>query len=164
MTVSTSGKHLKSYNRSKKVLIFALLLKLQHSVSSKEPKRYAHINVLPNQYSSMQNSLFFSVCRGVIMLTQCNGHRAKMSMESGNRAVWIIKRDYCARRSECKSYNMLLLVGPSRCNTAMKAGYPSRGGAPKPCYGESKFQPTLPNINLCDGSIYTLYLSVYLGM
>lgn len=124
----------------------------------------AHINVLPSTSSSMQKSLYQCVCRAVGALPWWRGHRAKMSMESGNRAVWIINRDGCARPPACKSNKMLPLAEPSRCNMAMKAGYPSREGGLEPCYGESISKPTLPNINLCDGSIDFLCLCVYLGM
>lgn len=55
---------------------------------------------------------------------------------------------------------MLPLAEPSRCNIAMKAGYPSGEEAPEPRYGESKSKPTLPNINPCDGSIDSLCLCV----
>lgn len=104
------------------------------------------------------------VCRGVGALPWWRGHRAKMSRESGKRAIWIIKRDGRARPPACKSNKMLPLAEPSRCNVAMKAGYPSRREALEPRYGESKSKPTLPNINPCDGSIDSLCLCVYLGM
>ena len=64
----------------------------------------------------------------------------------------------------CKSDKMLPLAEPSRCNMATKAGYPSRGRNVQPCYGESKFKLTLPNINPCDGSIDSLYLCIYVNM
>lgn len=92
------------------------------------------------------------------------GHGAKMSMESGKRAIWIIKRDGRARPPACKSNKMLPLAEASRCNVAMKAGYPSKGEVLEPCYGKSKSKPTLPNINPCDGSIDSLCLCVYVGL
>ncbi len=126
----------------------------------------AHISVLQSTSSSMQRRVFIGVCvrRGVGALPWWRGHRAKMSRESGKRAIWIINRDGRARPPACKSNKMLPLAEPSRCNVAMKAGYPSRREALEPRYGESKSKPTLPNINPCDGSIDSLCLCVYLGM
>lgn len=85
-------------------------------------------------------------------------HGAKMSIESGKKAIWIIKRGGRARPPACKSNKKL--PGPSRCNVAMKAGYRNRGEELEPCYGASKSKPTLPNINPCDGSIDSLCLCV----
>lgn len=124
------------------------------------------LNVLSGASSSMQNSLYPDWCvrRRVGALPWWRGRGAEMSLESGNSAVWIIKREDRAKPPACKSDKMLPLTEPSRCNVAMKAGYPSRGRALEPCYGECKSEATLPNINPCDGSIDSLYLCVYLGM
>lgn len=63
-----------------------------------------------------------------------------MSKESGNRGILIIKRDGHARPPACESNKMLPLAEPSRCNVAMKPGYPSRGEAPDPRYWREQIQ------------------------
>lgn len=125
-----------------------------------------HINVPVRTQSSMQRGLCGCVHRGAgaLPLWGGEGHGAKMSRESGNGPVWIIKRDGRARPPACNSNKMLPLAEPSRCNVAMRAGYRSREEATEARYGERKSKPTLPSINPCDGSIDSLCLCVYPGM
>ena len=125
--------------------------------------QFVHTYVLLSTSSTMQKSLLtnWCVCGKAGALPWWRGHGAKMSMESGKRAVWIIKRDGRARPAACKSNKMLPLAEPSRCNMAMKAWIFKQR---EPCYGESKSKPTLPNINPSDGSIHSLCPCVYEGV